>query len=346
MQDVFSMVQAISPDLNRSLRTRIDVLQALQSAQGPLGRKLLAQRVVLSERSLRTIIDLMKEQGLVTVSKAGIQLTEHGQITAQIALSSRNVPSRRPQLEARLKEALHLEECWVVPGNLDRNQSVYQLLSQAVEQILQMFLKFGHTTIAVTGGETLAHVGEGFTPNLSQNRDLVFVPARGGVGGDFSIQSNMVGGLMAQRTQAKYVPLFIPDTVKEDASRILMQDPSINQALLLSKEADALLVSVGSASTMAQRRELTTNQQALLQEKNAIGEVFGLFFDQDGQEVLRLPRMGIQFEDVEQIPLVLTIVAGASKAAAVKGYSQLVQGRGWLVCDEGLATMILNGETH
>lgn len=346
MQDVFSTVQAVAPDLNRLLRTRVDILQVLQAAETPIGRKFLADRVKLTERSLRTIIDLMKDQGLVSIDKRGISLTQHGQITAEIALASRHVPSRRPLLETRLKEVLGMDEVWVVPGNLDHNHSVYLLLSQAVQQILQTFLKYGPSTIAVTGGETLAHVGEGFTPDLSQNRDLVFVPARGGVGGDYSIQSNMVGGLMAQNTQSKYVPLFLPDTLKEDATAVLMQDPAINQALSLSQRADCLLVSVGAAATMAQRRELTANQQALLQEKAAIGEAFGLFFDQAGQEVLKLPRVGIQIETINQIPLVLTIVGGASKASAVKGYSQLVKGHGWLVCDEGLANTILNEVTH
>lgn len=346
MKDVFSMMQAIAPDLKIALRTRYEILYHLNRSAQAMGRKALAEKVNLSERSLRTIIDLMKEQELVKVTHAGIRLTEHGKIVSEMISDNESKPHRLPEVEILVKERLGIEDCWIVPGNLEQDDTVYRFMSQAVQNLLDRFLKFGHSTIAVTGGETLAHVGEGLTPELSVNRELVFVPARGGVGGGFNIQSNIVGGVMAQKTHSKYVPLFIPDSMGADASKAVLSDPTIMQAVTMSKQADCLLVSVGSAQIMAERRDLTLEQQRLLKQEKAIGEVFGVFFNEEGQEVLRLPRIGIQLEDIMQIPLVLTIVGGASKAQAVKGYCRLVQKHGWLICDEGVANMILNEGTH
>lgn len=346
MQDVFSMMQAIAPDLSVMLQTRYEILYQLKLAEQPLGRKNLADRINLSERSVRTIIDLMKEQNLVEVGRSGIRLTEHGIIVSDLISDSLKNSSRLHDVEESLKAHLGISNCWVVPGDLEIDSVVYHELSYAVQQVLDRYLKFGRSIIAVTGGETLAHVGEGFSPELSENRELVFVPARGGVGGGFNIQSNIVGGLMAQKTNSKYVPLFLPDAMEEDTSKVLMTDPSISQAVALGKKADCLLVSVGSAKVMAERRELTTQQQQILKENKAIGEVFGVFFDEDGQEVLRLPRIGIQMEEVHQIPIVITIVGGATKAQAVEGYCKLVPNHGWLICDEGVANMILNEETR
>lgn len=346
MKDVFSMLQAIAPDLNSMLQTRYQILYQLGVTNHPVGRKLLAERVNLTERAIRTIIQLMKEQGLVEVNHAGIRLTEHGRVVTDLISETRKDSARLYTLEARLKQYLKLEKCWIIPGDLEENSLLYHDFSVMVQKVLERYLKFGKSVIAVTGGETLAHVGEYFSKELSENRELIFVPARGGVGGGFNIQSNIVGGVMAQRTNSKYVPLFIPDTMEANASQVLLSDPSINQAVMMSKQADCLLVSVGSARTMAERRELTEEQQQLLKEQQAIGEVFGVFFNKDGKEVLRLPRIGIQIEEIEQIPLVLTIVGGASKAQAVEGYCQLVQHHGWLICDEGVAKQILNEATH
>lgn len=346
MQDVFSMMQAIAPDLSAMLQTRYEILYHLRQAGEPLGRKNLAERINSSERSVRTIIDLMREQDLVEVTRVGIRLTEHGHIVSDMITETIKNSSRLHDIEEALKGRLGISNCWVVPGDLEHDSVVYRELSYATQQVLERYLKFGRSIIAVTGGETLAHVGEGLTDELSENRELVFVPARGGVGGGFNIQSNIVGGVMAQKTNSKYVPLFLPDAMEEDASKVLMTDPSISQAVALSKKADCLLVSVGSAKVMAERRELTAQQQQLLKERKAIGEAFGVFFDEQGQEVLRLPRIGIQIEDVSQIPLVLTIVGGATKTHAVEGYCKLVQHHGWLICDEGVANMILNEETH
>lgn len=346
MQDVFSTVHRIAPDISAMLQTRYDILCQLKESPMPLGRKSLAERVALSERSLRTIIETMKAQSLVEVSRNGIQLTTLGENMLSMFSNALNSENRRYDKEEQLKAKLGITQCWVVPGDLEQDKDVYHILSYAVEQVLQQHLNFGRSIIAVTGGETLAHVGEGLTESLTRERDLVFVPARGGVGGGFNIQANIVGGVMAQQTNAKYVPLFLPDAMEEVTSKVLLNDPSISQAVTLGKQADCLLVSVGSAQVMAERRELTAQQQNKLHEQQAIGEVFGVFFDEMGQEVLRLPRIGIQLEDISQIPLVLTIVAGASKAQAVEGYCKLVQSHGWLICDEGVANMILNGATY
>lgn len=346
MQDIISMMQALAPDLNQALSKRMLILEKLEAKVHPIGRKALAQEVFLSERSLRTVIDLMKEQGIVEVSKAGIALSPHGKGVAKLFSRLQETTLRRMDLEQELMKQLPIQSCWVVPGDLEKDEKVYDLLSLAVQALMQTYLKIGSATVAVTGGETLAHIGSGFTPKLSVDRELIFVPARGGVGGGFHIQSDMVGGVMAQQAGARYVPFFVPDLVEEQTSRILKSDPAVQQAVTLSKKADCLLASVGTADTMAQRRDLTKQQQVLLKNRQAIGEAFGVFFDQFGQEVLHLSSMGIQLEDVESIPLVLMVVGGASKAAAVKGYCQLVPNHGWLICDEGLANMILNEATH
>lgn len=345
MEDVFSVIQAIVPDIQEVLSLRVSILHELEHASHRIGRKALAEKVQVTERVLRTAIDVLREQSLVDVNNAGIKLTVFGRqkIEAYDALARK--ANRLYGLEIALKKHLTLEHCWVIPGDADLDEFVYEVMSQAVQEVLSTHLQLGRNVIAVTGGSTLANIGEYFDEDLSSDRELVFVPTRGGVGGSIHIQSNNVGGLMAQRTNSTFIPLFIPEKITQDTSKILLMDPSIKKAIEMSQQADCLLLSVGAAEVMADRRDITPQQHQAIIDGQAVGEAFGVFYDREGKEVIRLPRMGIQLEHLDHIPLIITVVGGASKAEATSAFFKLAPTHGWLICDEGIANQVLKGET-
>lgn len=345
MEDVFSVIQAIVPDIQEVLSLRVSILHELEHASHRIGRKALAEKVQVTERVLRTAIDVLREQSLVDVNNAGIKLTVFGQqkIKAYDVLARK--ANRLYGLEIALKKHLNLEHCWVIPGDADLDEFVYEVMSQAVQEVLSTHLQLGRNVIAVTGGSTLANIGEYFDEDLSSDRELVFVPTRGGVGGSIHIQSNNVGGLMAQRTNSTFIPLFIPEKITQDTSKILMMDPSIKKAIEMSQQADCLLLSVGAAEVMADRRDITSKQHQEIIDGQAVGEAFGVFYNREGKEVIRLPRMGIQLEHLDHIPLIITVVGGASKAEATSAFFKLAPTHGWLICDEGIANQVLKGET-
>ena len=148
---------------------------------------------------------------------------------------------------------------------------------------------------------------------------------------------------MAKQTDGQFVPLFIPENIGEQVSQVLLNNSSIRHAVELSKTANVLLLSVGNANVMAERHDLRADQKQLLKDQDAVGEAFGVFFNQSGQEVLRLPRFGIQFQSLREVPLLITVVGGASKARAVEAYYKLIQHHGVLICDDGIANMVLSG---
>lgn len=344
MQDVFSLIQTIVPQISEEFSLRLNILRVLNRYPHRVGRKSLSVDVNISERTLRTAIENMKQQHLVDVSNTGIQLTAFGRDileSVDIALAESD---RFYEMETRLKQHLQIEHCYIVPGDADKDEQVYELLGNVAQRLLIRHLTEGQNIIAVTGGSTLSKIGRSFTPELSHNRQLIFVPARGGVGGSYDIQSNSVGGLMANQTHSTYVPLFVPENVDERMSKIFLTDPSIKHAIELSKEANCLILSVGIAEVMAKRHNVSQEQLEQLRTKQAIGEVFGVFFDKEGSEVMRLPRYGVQLDDLGRIPLLLTIVGGASKADAMTAHYKLVPNHGWLICDEGIATKVLSGD--
>lgn len=93
----------------------------------------------------------------------------------------------------------------------------------------------------------------------------------------------------------------------------MLKDPTIHRAVELSKRADSLILSVGSAEIIAERRDLTDDQKIEIHDRSSVGEAFGVFFDRDGREVFKYPRMGMQLEDIEAVPLLITVVAGKKK---------------------------------
>lgn len=60
--------------------------------------------------------------------------------------------------------------------------------------------------------------------------------------------------------------------------------------------------------------------------------------------VKRIPRIGLQLEDLDKIPHVFAIAAGASKAAAIVAYMHHAPKQTWLITDEGASNLVLKGK--
>ncbi len=347
MDKLFRAMNSIVPEFEELFKSRLDVLNVLL-LQSPIGRKSLANQLGITERAARSMIDILREQELIQVSSQGVSITESGREVADLLNQWRLNSSDNPfeEKEKRLSEHLGVDYCIIVPGDSERDENVFERLSLAVQSILDSQLSNGQNIIAVTSGTTLAQVGKYFTEDLAQNRELLFVPTRGGLNATIGIQSNTVGGVMAENTGSQYLPLFIPENIDEQTYQLFLKQPSIQHAIETSKRADCLLLSIGNADVMAQRRDVTPAQVETLVDQHAVGEAFGIFFDENGKDVLRYPRIGIQLEDLERIPLVITVISGASKSEACIAYHKLTTNHGWLVCDEALANQVLNELAH
>lgn len=347
MADVFSIIQSIVPEINDLLAERLAILRILDQTDGRVGRKHLALQTNLSERTVRSILDVLKRQSLISVLRTGVEITSEGhkmvELMDELILSQEH--HRYYEVEEAVKRKLNIEHCFVVAGDADIDGAVFDRLGQAVQTVLDDNLPLGNNVIAVTGGSTLFRVAQSFTKGLSEDRDITFVPSRGGLGSSINIQSNSVGSLMAQQTDSSYTPLFMPENLTKETSQMLLNDPAIKSIIEMSKQANCLLLSIGTANVMAERREISKEQLTIIEDGHAVGEAFGIFFDSKGETVLRYPRVGLKFKDLINIPLLVTIVGGSSKAQAVEAFFQRAPSHGWLICDEGLANMVLNGET-
>lgn len=334
------LLDLVAPDFIKTVEKRFRILQSIKLME-PVGRRVLADDLNVTERSLRTETDLLKNQGLINSSKSGMSLTKTG-IQANGQLNKMLADFQGTALlEQQLSKKLGIERCIVLPGNSDKQYRVVDSFGQRLNQLLGSILPNGKSLIAVTGGSTLARVARNLSPSLSKNRDLLFLPARGGVGESVIIQANSVCAEMANRTHGQHRALYLPEDISERSFESLQNEASIKSVLELIYQCNVVVHSVGTASIMAERRNLSDEDKLTISNGDAVAEAFGDFFDRDGKLVYKVPRIGLHVRDLVNIKHVIAIAGGKSKATAIEAYMKNAPAHTVLITDEGASKMIL-----
>ncbi|WP_137626048.1 sugar-binding transcriptional regulator [Lactiplantibacillus pingfangensis] len=340
MHSDIQWIEAIAPDMVEMLSRRYLVLRTI-NWMAPVGRRLLAQTLDVSERTLRTETDTLRKLDLISANKSGMQVTQQGKdVLLGLSQFMDELMGIR-QKERQLAQRFNIKRCIIVSGDSDRQLKVIGSMGEEVNQLLQRLLPEGESIIAVMGGHTMEHVANNLTNKLASKRDLLFVPARGGVGESVAIQANTIASQMAEHTGGKFRSLFVPEQVSERTYEPLLKEPSIQEVLGIIRQANVVIHSVGDAVSMAHRRNMSEDQIKVLRQREAVGEAFGYFFDKDGNVVYRIPRIGLQIGELANMEIILAVAGGASKATAIEAYMKIAPSRTCLITDEGAANLIL-----
>src|SRR5699024_12093445 len=99
-------------------------------------------------------------------------------------------------LEKQIKDKLQLEHVFIVPGNSDKDEWVKQEMGKACISFLKENI---HTasTIAVTGGTTMAAVADVMTP--LETEKCLFVPVKGWNGEKVEYENNTITSERAKK---------------------------------------------------------------------------------------------------------------------------------------------------
>jgi central glycolytic genes regulator len=81
----------------------------------------------------------------------------------------------------------------------------------------------------------------------------------------------------------------------------------------------------------------------MLESSKAVGEAFGYYFNEQGEIVHKVLTIGLQLEDLVDIPNVIAVAGGSSKAKAIKAYLKQAPASTILITDEGAARKLLKG---
>ncbi|MBD7937015.1 hypothetical protein H9655_08225 [Cytobacillus sp. Sa5YUA1] len=338
MNKWMNVTQKVIPDLMEIMKRRYEILQQT-SLMEPVGRRSLAAKVGMTERVLRAELDFLREQGLMIVDAQGTRLSEAGK---QLLVDLHEVIKEWSGLndkEINMTKMLQIEKVLLTYGDTDKDETVKSELGKEVARLIQV-LANGGMTIAVTGGSTISTVADALKKQQHMS-DVLFVPARGGVGTDMKFQANTLAARMAEESGATYQTLYVPDVVGEDMYQSIIKEPEIKQVLTVIKKADIVIHGIGNALEMAERRGTHTENIKELTESGAIAEAFGYYFNEEGKVVHRLQTVGLQLEDLQQADYVIAVAGGSTKAKAIAAYMKQAPKQTILVTDEVVAEELL-----
>lgn len=338
MYSLIEVQKKLLPDLLSVMQKRYQILKSIYFME-PVGRRTLAGELGHSERVLRSEVEFLKDQKLVSIKPAGMNVTEQGLAVLHELESMMRDISGINEMEENLKSILHLQEVVIVPGNSDETPWVKGELGRACARRMKRHLD-GENIIAVTGGTTMAMVADMLTSDFTEN-EIVFVPARGGIGEDVKNQANTICAKMAENTGSKHRVLYVPDQVSREVYESIVKEPMIKEVLSLIKNANMVLHGIGEANTMAKRRKTKEEDMEKIIKGHAVGEAFGYYFNEDGEIVHKVPTIGLQLNDLPNVQHVLAVAGGTSKAKAIKAYMKTATNSTVLITDEGAAKEIL-----
>ncbi|MBP0726798.1 hypothetical protein J5Y03_16695 [Bacillus sp. RG28] len=339
LNDLIKLQHKLLPDLIPVIQKRFRILQYIRIMQ-PIGRRNLSTSVGITERVLRSEVSLLKEQHLINVNASGMSLTDEGLDLLQKLEQPMRELFGLKTMEEQLKEQFNLKEVVVVSGDTDEFSWVKKEIGRATVSCINDLLQ-ANNIVAVTGGSTLAAVAEMMNADSKELMPL-FVPARGGLGEDVGNQANTICAKMAERAKGNYRLLHMPDQLSKEAYSTMMEEPYVKEVLNLIRSSSIVVHGIGEAFTMAKRRKTSESNLEKLKEGNAVGEAFGYYFDEEGEVVHRVRTIGLQLEELNGIPYILSVAGGSSKAKAIRSF--LKEGHSTiLITDEGAAKELIKG---
>lgn len=340
MDSLIDVQKRLLPDLLTVMQKRFHILHYIGLME-PVGRRNLSMSLGLTERVLRSEVEFLKDQNLITSSTSGMSLTFDGKNLLDKLSSVIREISGISAMEENLQRKLGIQKVIIVSGDCDESPWVKTELGRASANWMKTKLT-GENIIAVTGGSTIAAVADMLTP-FDMEQSCLFVPARGGIGEDVKNQANSICAAMADHTNSKYRVLYVPDQVSREIYDSIIKEREISEVLKMIKSASMVLHGIGDAITMAERRKSSDEDLKKIKSTEAEGEAFGYYFNKNGEVVHKVQTIGLQLQDLSSIPHVIAVAGGNTKAKAIAAYMKQAPRSTVLVTDEGAAKCLLEG---
>lgn len=337
MQEILRLQKRIIPELVELLEKRYNVLRTIYYNQ-PIGRRVLANKLDLGERVVRTEINFLKEQGLIEVHTPGMTITKSGEEIVNQLKGFIHEIRGLSEVEEKIKSLLNIRKVIVVPGNIENDPEVVKDLGKASAKYLKDIIK-DNDIIALTGGSTIKEVVEAF-PKINNFSNILVVPARGGMGRNVETQSNTLAASLAKKVNGTYKMLHIPENLSDNIVETLLKEKNISEVVSYIRKADIMLYGIGNAKHMAEKRGADDEEIIKLNELGAIGEAFGCYFDKNAKVVSHTTIIGIDINEAKNINTHIAVAGGKNKVESIIS-TQLNNSHSVLVTDESAGREIL-----
>lgn len=333
LDSIFKLSSKVVPEFLELLERRYNILKTICYNE-PVGRRTLSSLTNLGERVIRNEISFLKEVNLLDVKTSGMYITEEGMdVTDKLQEFIKEIKGIS-YMEEKLKEKFSLDDVIIVPGDCEKDSIVLNEMGRAAGNYMKKLIR-DNTIIALTGGSSVKAFVDNFEMG-SKLENILVLPARGGIGKNVELQSNTLAADLSKKIGCNYKLLYAPDNLSDVALNTMLKEKGIKETVGKIRNCDVLIYGIGRASEMAERRELSSVKTDALIDRKAVGEAFGIYFDKKGQIIYCTPTIGIKYDDLSSIPVLIAIAGGKSKSEAIIAVEK--SGRsGVLVTDQSCA---------
>lgn len=319
MKKLLDIQQKIIPEAISFLEKRYVILNEVYLS-GVIGRRALSVKTNLSERSIRSEVDFLKDNGFLKISAAGMEITEQGTSILEDLKEVINVITGSNALSNNLKSKLGIKNVIIVPGAIDENPVLLkELAKESTKYFIQNVKK--NFVVGVTGGYTMSEFAAQMPKKIFS--DLMIVPARGGLGEILEIQANTIASKLASKLDANYKLLQLYDGIGKDIIEFVRNDPQIKSVYDYIKNIDFLVFGIGNAKEMAKRRNIPKEIWDKIEQSGAVSEAFGYYFDINGEILYETSTVGIKLEQYKNLKNIIGIAGGKTKADAILAISKI-----------------------
>lgn len=334
---VLNMQKNVVPEAVELLMKRYEILKTISSFQ-PAGRRFLSNKLGITERTIRTEIDKLRDLNLVSIKSSGVELTQDGKNALWDIHSTFYYIKNLSEIELKLMDKLKLKRVAVVSGDAEKDSLTFNDLGKKAASIVLENIK-NDTILGITGGTTMANVVKQMK-SKKNFKNLLVLPARGGLSEELEIQANTIAANLAEKLGANYKLLHIPDNLDENSLNILKSNKLIREVLEDIQKINLLVFGIGNAKDMAIRRKSDSIVFEKIEKENLKAEAFGYFFDNLGNVKMQTNSVGLTLESFNEINCIIGVAAGRTKAEAIYAVSRF-SNNFILVTDEAAARRIL-----
>ncbi|AWI03026.1 sugar-binding transcriptional regulator [Clostridium drakei] len=338
MEQLLKLQQKIVPELIELLEKRYNILRTIYYNQ-PIGRRVLANNLGIGERIVRTEINFLKNQNFIEINTPGMSITKNGEEIIDKLKDFIHEIKGLSDIENAIKESLKLKDVIIVPGDVYEDKTVMNELGRTAASYLKNAIK-SDSIIGVTGGFTIKEVIDNM-PKITHVKNVMVVPARGGLGRNVEIQANTLAAKLSDKIEGTYKLLHVPENLSDKAMSAMMEEEDIKSILSIIHNANMLIYGIGRADQMAQRRGLSSEEIQKIEEVGAVGEAFGYYFNKKGDIVYATSSIGARIDDISNIETRIAVSGGKNKAEAIIS-TEINNNNSVLITDEGAAREILS----
>lgn len=332
------VLQKVIPKEIETLHRRYKLLKTIQLMQ-PVGRRLLSSKLGIGEKTVRSDTDYFREEGYLDVSTGGMLLTDDGINLLDSLKDIMKDFEGIKKMEDELKAVIGCKEIVVVSGNTDTEPEAMSNIGRSAAKMLQEMMS-NSSIVAITGGHTMKSVVKHIKPGTKSVEEALIVPARGSLGNNVETQANTLVEAMAKKFDCRYKLLNLPDNLSAKAIETVSKDPNIKKVIKDIRRANIIIFGIGNAKKMAYRRDLNKKVLKILNDKKAVAEALGYYFNRDGKMVYDSKTIGFNIDEFEKSIHPIAVAGGESKALAILSVRKFIK-NGSLIIDEACATKVL-----